>query len=123
MRLNLQLQDLGDVSKEVKDWISKFVTKARRSVDGHLGFGDGSDPDNMFGVWKTYTSNATPNTEDAITHGVGLVPVGYLVFVQDKAASFYKSGTAWTTNQIFLKCSVASVTVTIFIVAPSNQDV
>lgn len=121
MKINAQIAQIGSLT-DVAKWITNIVTRFRRTVDGHLGFGDGSDPDNMFGVWASYTTNASANTEDAITHNLGVVPVGYLVFSQDKAASLYKSTSAWTTTQIFLKCSTASVAVKIFIMAPSNVD-
>lgn len=122
MNLGLQLADFKDPQK-VADWLRDLVFKTRRTVDGHLGFGDGTDPDNMFGIWKSYTTNAVANTEDAVAHSTGIIPIGYLVFTQDKAASLYLGGSTWTTTNIFLKCSVASVTVKIFIVLPSNKDV
>lgn len=121
MKINAQLPQINSLEAVTK-WITNLVVRLRRTVDGHLGFGDGVDPDNMFGVWITYTTNAVANTEDAVTHNLGVVPVGYLVFSQDKAGSLYKSGSAWTTSQIFLKCSAASTTVLIFIMAPSNVD-
>lgn len=55
----------------------------------------------------TFTSNATPNTEETVTHGLSRVPTGYIVVSQDKAASLYK-GQAWTNEIIYLKSSVAS---------------
>src|SRR5262245_21029001 len=94
----------------------------RQHLNGGLGFGDGINSDNIFGVWVSYTSNAVANTEDAVTHNLGLVPVGFLVMDQDKAGVFYRSGTAWTSTQIFLKCSLATVVVKMFILAPSNTQ-
>ena len=64
----------------------------------------------------SYTSNAVPNTEDAVAHTLKRVPIGYILIGQDKAASFYKGSTSWTTSSIYLKSSVASVAVTVLVI-------
>ncbi len=63
----------------------------------------------------TLTSNGTPNTEDTVVHDLGRVPRGFLVIKQDKAASVYDSGTAWTQSRMYVKTSVASVATTFWI--------
>lgn len=55
------------------------------------------------------------DTEFTITHGLGYVPVGFLVIRQDKAGSFYLSTTPATVDKIFLKCNVASVAARIMV--------
>ena len=63
----------------------------------------------------SFTSNATPDTEDTTAHGLGKVPNGYIVYSQNKAGSLYDSGTAHTATNIYTKCDVASVTFKIIV--------
>lgn len=124
MRMNLNIgASLGDVPAELVNFLRMVVNRTKRSVDGHLGFGDGTDVDNMYGKWKSYTTNAIANTEDTVAHSLKMIPVGYLVFSIDKAGVLYKGATAWDTTNIYLKCSVASAAVLIFILPPSSKDV
>jgi len=62
-----------------------------------------------------YTSNATPNTEDTVPHGLERVPSGFIVTSIDKAGVVYKSSAFDATN-LKLKCSVASAAVTLHVV-------
>ena len=64
---------------------------------------------NLDAKWVVFTSNGTANTEDAITHALGRVPVMILAAVPDKAARLYDSGTTWTSTTIYLKTNVATV--------------
>jgi hypothetical protein len=56
-----------------------------------------------------YASNATPDAEDTLAHGLGKVPTGYIVIGKDKAGTVYDGTTAWTATNIYLKCDTASV--------------
>lgn len=64
---------------------------------------------NFNGVWSVFTSNGTANTEDAIPHTLGRVPLGALVSLPDKAAILYRGSTTWTTTTVYFKTSVATV--------------
>jgi len=110
---------------------------AKKSVDGHnvdadltslflamqgrLRFGDGGDGDrgeNIHGEFQQFTTSATPDAENTVSHTLGSVPVGCLVLGQDKAGSLYQlsdTGTAWTSSNLYLKCDVASVTFLVFL--------
>jgi hypothetical protein len=66
--------------------------------------------DNMDARLVTFTSNATPDTEDTTAHGLGRVPTGFIVYSQNKAGSLYNGGTAHNATNIYTKCNVASVT-------------
>lgn len=63
----------------------------------------------------TYTSNATPDTEDSVPHDLRKVPVGYIVIGKDAAGDVYDS-SAHTSTDLKLKCSVASVTITLIVI-------
>jgi hypothetical protein len=92
------------------------------ALSGRLRFGNGGDGkagENIAGEFQQFTTSATPNAENTIAHTVGSVPIGYLIFGQDKAGDLYQlssTGTAWTSSNIYLKCSVASVTFLVFLI-------
>jgi hypothetical protein len=87
-------------------------------TQGRVRFGTGTDGDrgeNIAGEFQVFTSNATPDTADSITHTLGSVPIGFIVINMDKGAVIYDSGTAWTSTTISLKTNTASTTATIFL--------
>ena len=101
-----------------------FFQDVAKQINGGISFGAQADPSvnssgiaslNIDGQWAKVTSPVAPNTQFAVTHNLNRIPVGFDVKRQNLACSVYDSGTAWTTTQIFLKCSVASVTLTLFI--------
>jgi hypothetical protein len=69
----------------------------------------------VVGKRVTYTSNATPNTQDDVPHGLGKAPSGFVVLSLDKAATVYKSA-AFDEVNLHLKCDVATVAVTLLAV-------
>lgn len=60
-------------------------------------------------------TTAGADTEFAVKHGLGRVPVGYIPIGQNKAGGFYNSTTAWTAESIYLKCDVATMTVRLLV--------
>jgi hypothetical protein len=53
-------------------------------------------------------SSQAGGAEFSIEHGLGTIPLGYLVISQDAAGSVYTSdGTPWDTSRIYLKASAA----------------
>jgi hypothetical protein len=111
-------QDSKEQIRILQTQLNKLYTLAQ----GRISFGtgvDGENGQNISGQFQTYVSNATPNTEDTLAHTIGSIPLGYIVLSQDKAGSVYQqasTGTAWTKSAIYLKCSVASVTFSLFLV-------
>lgn len=77
------------------------------SRDGAIQQGDKAG--NLNAVWVVFTSNGTANTEDTVPHTLGRVPFGFLASCPDKAAVIYNGTTAWTTSNIYVKTSVATV--------------
>ncbi len=67
--------------------------------------------DNFDAVSITYTSNAVADTEDTVTHTLGKVPTGFIVYSINKGGVVYLSGTAATKTNIYLKCSTTSTAV------------
>jgi len=71
--------------------------------------------ENIEGERISFTSSATADVENTISHHLGRTPIGYDVEKRDKAAVVYNGTTAWTKDKIYLKVNVASVQITIFI--------
>jgi len=65
--------------------------------------------DNFNALVSTVADTGLANTEFTIAHGLKRIPSGYLIVNQDKAATVYASGTAWTVTNIYLKASAANV--------------
>lgn len=55
------------------------------------------------------------DVEFSIEHGMGIIPLGYLVISQDKAAVTYKSTTAWDAGNIYLKTNVSTVALRVLV--------
>lgn len=66
---------------------------------------------------RVFADVTTPgaDVEYSIEHGMGIIPLGYIVISQDKAAATYKSTTAWDTGSIYLKTNVATVQVRVLV--------
>jgi len=106
----------GDIKEIDKDLITLF-----NCLQGRVRFGPGTSGnrgENIAGQFLTITTNSTPDTETGFTHGLGSIPIGYLVLGQNKTGFLYQldgTGTKWNSNTIYLKCSVASVTFNLFL--------
>jgi hypothetical protein len=89
-----------------------------QAVNGNLTYGTGLYPDNIAGKWIDYTTNAVADTEDAVEHNLGVVPVGFHLMVPPPSGVINKGSTAWTTTHIYLKCSAAAQTARLFVLPP-----
>ena len=109
-----------DLSTDIKNYDTD-ITTIINCLQGRVRFGPGTSGnggENIQGTFLQIVTNGVANTESTFTHNMGAVPVGYIVLWQDKAGSLYQgpaTGTAWTTSQLSLKCSVATVTFLLFI--------
>lgn len=111
--------------KEPEGWARDVNTDLNQvflCLSGRVRFGGNNTTkgigENIQGQFLTYTTNGTKDTEDTIAHNLDSIPVGYIVVSKNKAGDIYQqatTGTAWTSSNIYLKCSVASVTVTLFL--------
>lgn len=92
-------------------------------VNGGLDRGTSTQTDpnsytgNISGNWQNVTTPSSPDTEFAVPHSLGIVPSFY-DYTIDRAGIVYQNpdtGTPWTTTNIYVKCSVASAEIRIFI--------
>ena len=109
-----------DPQKYLKD-IDGDLKKIFEGFKGRIRFGaatDGYRGENISGEFQIFTSDAVADTEFAVAHGIGAVPVGRIIIYQDKAGHLYQgpaTGTAWTSTNVYFKCDVASVTFAVFL--------
>lgn len=98
--------------------LQQDLTQLVQVFQGRIRFGTGTDGDrgeNISGSFQVVTT-AGADTEVTVAHGLGVAPIGFLVLRQDKAGSFYDSGTAYDDTNIYIKCSTATVTATLFVI-------
>ena len=67
--------------------------------------------DNIDATVASFVSNATPDTEDAVPHDLGKVPLHFIVSSLDKAAIVYCGSTPFTDTHVYMKTSAASAAV------------
>lgn len=94
-----------DVERDLFSSIKNAFIDYDTLVNGNITFSD-----NMDVVFVTYASNASANTEDTLSHSLGKVPTGYIVYSKNKAGTIYDGSTTWTSSNIYLKCDTSSVT-------------
>ncbi len=116
---------LPDAQIKDEEWkirIGKVLGSLIQSLDrvlrGNVDFGNGTDPANIRGQWLSYTTNGVADTEDAVAHTLGEIPIGMLIMRRPQSGHLYESATAWTTSNVYLKCTAVSQAVVIFLLAP-----
>jgi hypothetical protein len=105
------LMDHVKVLKDIYKALRGNISYGRQSSDLTTGL----STDNIDGAFATTSNTGAADTEFSLTHNLNRIPIGQHVIKQNKAGSFYASGTAWTDTKIFLKCNVANVSATFFI--------
>ena len=71
--------------------------------------------DNFNGELVTVADTGGANTENTLAHTLKRVPTGFLVLSNNLGGVVYTGATAWTTTQIFIKCTVANCTLLLFV--------
>ena len=98
-----------------------IIQNHARVLAGRVSFGSGTNGDstqNMDGYWAVnVVTPGTPDTEFSVTYSLykGRTAIGFDVKRNNTSGAVYDSGTPWSPSTIFLKCSVASATVTLFV--------
>ena len=101
--------------------LGKQLQKIEEILNGRLTFGDFTGPDNVMGVWKL-VSGAGAGAEFPVLHNLGVVPMGFILMVPPVAGVVNRGATVWNKTQLFLTCTVASQTFTIFVVPPPTTE-
>lgn len=71
--------------------------------------------DNIDAAVASFTSSATPDTEDMVAHTLGRVPRYFIVADINKGGVVYRSATSFTKTNVYLKTSVASAAVKVIL--------
>lgn len=100
--------ELRPLDKDLLNTLGQWALVLKGILDGGVSFSD-----NMDASFASFTSSATPDAEDTVAHGLGKTPSYYVVVSLNKGAVIYKSSTAFTATNAYLKCNVASTTATI----------
>ena len=104
---------LGGFVKSLRNTYQNLV----RVVNGNVGFGDGSNADNVSGVWLNTTCPVAPNTDFTLTHNLGRVPSGWWLMQKDRAVDVYTGSVAATNTQITLRATIASAVIRLFVLS------
>ena len=97
---------LGGLSDALHEWTSRVALL----VNAGLRF------DDNFSISKvSVTADATPDTEFTVAHTLKRTPIGYWVIRKDRAGDVYDGTTTFDSSNIYLKCSVASVVMTVYV--------
>ncbi len=98
--------NLREFDKQLISELSEMVHGLQAILDGGISLGDNVDANVV-----SFTSSATPDTEEAIAHGLGKVPQHFIVSGVNKAAVVYRGPTSFTASHVYVKTSLASVAV------------
>lgn len=96
-----QISNLNTL-EEVTRYLQMFLTDISAIINGNIEIGSNLSV-------SLVTANFTmTNTEFAIGHTLGRVPVGYIVTKMDAATVVYSGTTTWTDKTIFLKANTTA---------------
>jgi hypothetical protein len=85
-------------------------------LKGQIGFGDGTNLDNINGFWAIVPDTGPANTDFTITHNMGRIPVGYITMTASIATDIYTGSVSATKTQITLRSSAAHAAMSLFII-------
>lgn len=85
--------------EEQPRYITRFLTQVAEAMNNNLSFVDN------FNASTVAVPFSTANTDTAVLHGLGRVPVGYIVIGQNAAMSVYDGASANTTSLLYLRSS------------------
>lgn len=111
-----QNQDYRSIFDRFQGAVKKYTEAIAAVLNGQVTFGNGTELDNMQGRWINATSPGVADTDFTVNHNLGRIPVGFLTVSLDKAAVIYQGSIAWTTTQMTLKASAATVALRIFVI-------
>ena len=111
---------LGAYMLQVLSDLAMQLSALSNILNGQLTFGDTTSGsiDNMSGAMLAVTTHATPGTEFAVAHNLGVIPSGFLTLIPPQSGVLNKGATAWTTSNLYLTCTGSSQAITIFVCIP-----
>lgn len=116
---NLQFAVIEPTKKSLKDFVDMVRTVYQNFVqgfNGNIGFGDGTNLDNINGSWINVVAPGVANTDFTVNHNLNRIPSGYLVMQKDRACDIYTGSVAATVTQLTLRATVASAVLRLFVI-------
>src|SRR6266481_1003199 len=117
---NLNFTVIKPEQKSLSDFVQMLKTVYQNFIqvlNGNIGFGDGTIPDNISGSWINVVAPVAPNTDFTVNHNLQRLPVGYWIMQKDRACDIYTGSVAATTTQLTLRATAASAVLRLFIIA------
>lgn len=96
---------------EVVDGVNSTFLDVKKTLDT-LGISKG--------VTVIIADSGSADSEFAVNHGLGVIPDGYIKVRSDKDCTIYDGGTAWDTNNIYLKCNAANAHLEVLVIIYTN---
>jgi hypothetical protein len=97
-------------------WTKNLV----RVLSGNISFGSSmsnADLSANMNCWKASgTTPGTSDTEFAVNHSLGRIPLTIGAQDTNNGGLLYRSTTAWTSTVVYLKCTTASAAYNIILV-------
>ena len=100
-----QFDKIRPFDKDLLTALSNWAMVLKSILDGGISIDDNVDASRV-----TVVTHVTPGTEFSISHGLGKVPLGYIVTGQEAAGSIYDGSTSNTNTTIYFKSDVSSKT-------------
>ena len=111
--------DNDDASWNSTNLFAQMLQKIYRNlafvVNGHISLGDGTNSDNIDGVWATVNTPATAGTDLTINHKLGRVPVGYIQAAASSGMTVWNGSVPATATTLTLRFSAGSSAIKLFI--------
>ena len=113
---SVTLNEDGDFKSQIRS-LNTDLDLLSKLTQGRVAFGsasDGARGENISGEFAVKADMGAAGTEWEVTHGIGSIPVGYLVISTSKAGSVYKSNN-FTATKAYFKSDVNNMAATVFL--------
>jgi hypothetical protein len=105
----------GGPDNRIPPQLQQLWQQMAQTVNHHISFGDGSQADNIDGVWATAITPTVPDTDFVVQHNLQRIPVGVDLKMKNAACDIYLGSVPATSTTITLKATGINVTVSLFI--------
>ena len=95
--------------------IRRIYEAHARAFNGNISFGNGTQIDNIDGCWASATSPMVPDTDFTITHNLGRVPNGFILFSKSGSCDVYLGSVASTKTEMTLRCTDINISLLLFV--------
>jgi hypothetical protein len=110
----------GDIGLSLVNQLNIHSQSLVKKINGKISWGNGqpgSNAGNMDAIWIDFITPSVGDTQFAVYHPLGRVPIGVGVLRQDQAGILYDLNSGgWNAEKIYFGCDTASVTFRILVV-------